>query len=286
MVAWRRLRCCILCSAFLLFHVPLPLAARTNAAERVMNKSISRTDRGNPWVLAGVSKEAYEIFESFWGDFQKRRGEKRFIAPKRVVWLNGAPGSGKGTNTPHVANELAISGRAIVTSDLLDGERFKAMKEEGKLIDDGDVINAVFSELLNGSHVAGAIVDGFPRTAQQAECVKLLHDKILAQNQRSEFTLLLFDVSEQVSVERQLGRGKEAARHNDEVRKSGKGKLLPLRKTDSDRRAASQRYQTYVEQTKQAERIMEKSFPCYRIDAGGPLPTVKANITKTLGRAK
>ena len=229
-------------------------------------------------------EEAGEIFENFWNDFTERHSWDEVVVPRLIVWLNGAPGSGKGTNTPHVAKELAISSPAIVTGELLDGERFMAIKEEGGLIDDEVVVGAVFNELFDGSRGGGVIVDGFPRTATQAECVKLLYDKILSLGQRSKFLLLLFEVSEQASVERQLGRGREAAIHNRTVAASGKGNTVPLRKTDSDSRAAARRYRIYVEQTKMAERIMETHFPSCAIDGSGSIEAVRDSITKALGQ--
>ncbi|MDR1436314.1 MAG: nucleoside monophosphate kinase [Puniceicoccales bacterium] len=282
MVAPVKLWSSLLCFSFLLFAVPEPLIGRQMIGKNAMDRrNAQQTER---LTNGEVSSGARKIFESFCREFESQRGNWKSAAPKRVIWLNGAPGAGKGTNAGHVAAALHIGEKPIVTSDLLDSAEFKALKDEGKLIGDEDVTVAVFRKLLDGSYRGGAIVDGFPRTAQQAECVKLLYDKILAKTGRLDFSMVLFEVSEAVSVERQLGRGRATALHNGEVRKSGNGKLVPVRKTDSDPRAARQRYKTYVEQTESAVATMKKFFPCHRIDAEGSFDQVKEAIGKTVRR--
>lgn len=44
---------------------------------------------------------------------------QRLVCPREVVWLNGAPGSGKGTNMPFIMKSRGLS-RAIGMSQLLD----------------------------------------------------------------------------------------------------------------------------------------------------------------------
>ncbi|MDR2667885.1 MAG: nucleoside monophosphate kinase [Puniceicoccales bacterium] len=286
MATCQKLYRCALCFTFLAFHAPLPLAAGTIAEKKIMGNSITCSSGAASCDRTGISKGACEIFDKFWREFNGPRGEKKFTAPKIVIWLNGAPGAGKGTNTRHVADRFGIKRKAIVTSDLLNSEEFKKLKEQGKLIDDAAVTKAVFTKLLSGAYSGGAIVDGFPRTAQQAECVKLLYDKILSRNQQSEFRMVLFEVPQNVSVDRQLGRGREATRFNEEVKKTGKGKPIAVRKTDVDPGAARMRYRTYVEQTEHAGDVMKQFFPCHRIDANGSLDQVKDNITATFKHVK
>ena len=44
---------------------------------------------------------------------------QRLVCPREVVWLNGAPGSGKGTNMPFIVKSRGLS-RAVGMSQLLD----------------------------------------------------------------------------------------------------------------------------------------------------------------------
>ncbi|MDR0678992.1 MAG: nucleoside monophosphate kinase [Puniceicoccales bacterium] len=231
-----------------------------------------------PWVLAGVSREAYEDFESFWQEFEAEPHGGNFAIPKKVIWLNGAPGAGKGTNTAYVRDVFQIRAEPIVTSDLLDSPAFQKAKDAGQLIGDREVTALVFRTLLSRPYAGGAIVDGYPRTAVQAECAKLLHDKIVAMKQSSDFHLVLLEVSEKMSVDRQLGRGVRAKRNNERAQATRNGKEMPVRQTDMDPAAARRRYRTYVEQTTAAMDVLGKYFPCHRVNAEGSFDRVRANV--------
>jgi adenylate kinase len=238
-----------------------------------------------PWALAGVSREAYESFEFFWKSFEAEPHGGNFAIPRKVIWLNGAPGAGKGTNTHYAQDVFQIKAEPIVTSDLLDSPDFQKEKDAGQLIGDREVTAIVFRTLLSRPYADGALVDGYPRTAVQAECVKLLHDKIVAMKQTSDFHLVLLEISEEMSVDRQLGRGARAERNNAQVRATGRGREVPIRPTDTDPEAARHRYQVYVEQTAAAVDVLKKYFPCHRVNAEGSFDRVRANVY-AIGRPK
>ena len=130
------------------------------------------------------------------------------------------------------------------------------------------------------------IVDGFPRTQVQVECLKLFYDKMT--ELREEFrnhnfprplfrTVLLF-VDEEVSVARQLHRGREAQEHNRKATESGVGQLAEIRATDLDPAAAGKRYQVFKETTFEALRSLRAIFHFRFIDASQPLAEVQQEI--------
>ena len=43
-------------------------------------------------------KDAQLIFQHIWGELVKKHGESCLRFPREIIWLGGAPGSGKGTN--------------------------------------------------------------------------------------------------------------------------------------------------------------------------------------------
>lgn len=276
------------CVKLCLFSVAAALASAT--AEGGTMASGSKTGFGRdvtstatpPWVGAGVSRAAYEDFQSFWETFEKQPRAGDFAIPRVIVWLNGAPGAGKGTNSSYVCDAFDVKEPPVVTSDLLASPAFVAAKESGKLVRDSAVTSLLFSTILSRRYAGGVVVDGYPRTAVQAECVKLLHEKILSMKQRSNFQVVIFDVSERVSVERQLGRGVQAQRHNDRVEKLGEGQLVEIRKTDKSSEAARHRFQVFVEETDGALKIFRGLFPCHRISAEGSFDQVRSNIYRTL----
>src|SRR5258708_14825378 len=105
----------------------------------------------------------------------------------------------------------------------------------------------------------GVIMDVFPRTIVQVECLKLfshpalnLHDEYrntpLARHFRKPlFRIALLFVSEEVSVQRQLKRGREIQEHNRQVRASGVGHMLDDRPTDTVPALCRKRYKTFKE---------------------------------------
>lgn len=102
----------------------------------------------------------------------------------RIVLL-GAPGSGKGTQAKKLMAERNIP--QISTGDMLReavaagtrfGERARGLMEAGQLVPD-DIVLGIISERLTRPDAAdGFILDGFPRTRQQAADLEELLDEL------------------------------------------------------------------------------------------------------------
>ncbi|HEV3440711.1 MAG TPA: nucleoside monophosphate kinase, partial [Gemmata sp.] len=61
-------------------------------------------------------KDAQLIFTPVWLDLQERHGRDNLRFPREFIWLGGAPGAGKGTNTPFIARTRDIDAPSIVVS--------------------------------------------------------------------------------------------------------------------------------------------------------------------------
>jgi adenylate kinase len=102
----------------------------------------------------------------------------------RIVLL-GAPGSGKGTQAKNLMQDRNIP--QISTGDILraavaDGTRFglkaKEIMDAGNLVSD-DIMLGIISERLSAPDASkGFILDGFPRTEQQAVDLAELLDEL------------------------------------------------------------------------------------------------------------
>jgi adenylate kinase len=144
--------------------------------------------------------------------------------------------------------------------------------------------------LLQPAYHDGVIVDGFPRTMVQAEVLKLLYNALLELHneyrstplaryfRKPNFRIALLFVSEEVSVLRQLKRGREKQEHNRQVRESGVGKLVEERVTDVDPELCRNRYRTFKETTFDALQMLKNHFQFHFIDAEGDLREVQQNI--------
>lgn len=235
-------------------------------------------------------KDAQLIFQAVWDDLTERHGADNLKFPREFIWLGGAPGAGKGTNTPFIAELRSIDAPPVVISNLLTSPRAVALKNAGKMVGDREVIGLLLDELLKPEYHDGVIVDGFPRTQVQVECLKLfyhrllgLHDAHRATPQAREFRkpmfrIALLHVGEEVSVARQIKRGEEIRRHNQQVREMGVGKLLEERVTDTDRELCRNRYKTYTDSTHAALQSLRRIFHFHFIDAEGDLAEVQRKI--------
>jgi len=128
----------------------------------------------------------------------------------RIVLL-GAPGAGKGTQAKRLADKLGVP--QISTGDLFRrniGAGTKLGLEAKGYLDAGDLVpssltNALVDDRLDEPDVAdGFILDGFPRSVEQAEA---LHDMLEARNTKID-AVLEFRVSEDVLLERLKERGR------------------------------------------------------------------------------
>src|SRR5271154_3382200 len=64
-------------------------------------------------------KDAQLIFSAVWGALLEHHGRDNLRFPREFIWLGGAPGAGKGTNTPFIAQARGIPAPPIVVSALL-----------------------------------------------------------------------------------------------------------------------------------------------------------------------
>jgi adenylate kinase len=228
---------------------------------------------------------AKKLFAEAWAELEKSIARATMAFPKEVIWLNGAPGAGKGTNTPTILKCRKITAQPVVTSDLLNTPEAQAIKAAGGLVGDKEVIGILLRKLLEPAYANGVVVDGFPRTRVQAECVKLFFAKLQGLSRqlkkpKPSFHLCILFVEEKEAVERQLGRGTKIAAANEEVKRTGQGQLQELRPTDVEPDAARKRYRVFCEQSLDALKSLSGAFPYHQIDAKGDIPTVEKNIIK------
>jgi len=117
----------------------------------------------------------------------------------------GAPGVGKGTQAKIVSKNLHIP--HISTGDILRtairkkselGLKAKSIVDSGELVPDEIMIGLVENVLKSNKCVDGFILDGFPRTLDQA---KLLQP-ILSEVCKSQITLITLDAEDEIIINR------------------------------------------------------------------------------------
>lgn len=239
-------------------------------------------------------KDAQVIFNTVWEDLAEEVGRPNLRFPKELILLGGAPGSGKGTHTRFVMQARGLTCDPIVVSDLLTSPEATRIKDQGRMVGDKEVIMILFRKLLEPQFRDGAIIDGFPRTRVQVECLKMLvhnvnmlHKEFSNTEQAIYFrqptihAMVLF-VSESTSIERQLHRGRAALAHNREVEETGVGTPMAMRDTDLNPDLARRRYQVFKEQTWDALSSLKEIYHYHFVNAEGPIAEVEANILSEL----
>lgn len=93
----------------------------------------------------------------------------------------GPPGSGKGTYASRLQTKLGLDViamgdifREIMKEDTPLGRKVKGFVEKGQLVPDDVVIEVLKQRLARSSSMKGFILDGYPRTIEQAKALDAL----------------------------------------------------------------------------------------------------------------
>jgi adenylate kinase len=239
-------------------------------------------------------KDAQVIFNTVWETLEEEVGHENLRFPKEIILLGGAPGAGKGTQTRFIMNARGLTRPAIVISQLLITPEAQRIKDQGRMVGDKEVVGILLRMLLQPEFRDGVLLDGFPRTRVQVECLKMLVDEINQLHNEFENTplaihfrrptihaMVLF-VTEKTSIERQIKRGLMIAAHNKEVEETGVGELLELRPTDLSEDTARRRYRVFKEQTWDALQSLKDIYHYHFVNGEGPIEEVEENILKEL----
>ncbi len=265
-------------------------------ATLLRNETINTNEpeKKSPHLVDLEVKDAQLIFNSVWEELEEDYGKLKLRFPKELILLGGAPGAGKGTNTSYIRQVRDISEQPIVVSELLDSPESRAIKAQGGMVGDRDVVRIVFRKLLEPQYRSGAVLDGFPRTKVQVECLKMLYDQMIALRRefadstelinfrQPVFHIMVLFVEEAESVARQLKRGRQTIAHNEEVARSGVGERWEERPTDFNEQLARNRYRVFKEQTYDALVSLKQIFHYHFINAQASLAEVQANILREL----
>jgi adenylate kinase len=126
--------------------------------------------------------------------------------------LIGGPGAGKGTQSERLKNALGIP--HISTGDILReevkqqttiGKKVVEVMQRGGLVDDDIVLALVEKRLQQPDTQKGFILDGFPRTINQAVGL----EQILEKRGTPEVKVIYLNTSDEEMTRRMMGRGRK-----------------------------------------------------------------------------
>jgi adenylate kinase len=201
-----------------------------------------------------------------------------------VVFL-GPPGAGKGTQAQRLVEEKGFI--HLSTGDMLReavkkgtplGLKAKEYMDRGELVPDDLIVELIKENLPKERNV---ILDGFPRTVAQAEAL----DKMLAELGKKVDAVILFDVPDEVVIERLSGR-----RIDPKTGKVYHIKYNPpppgvevIQREDDKPEVIKKRLEVYHKQTAPLIEYYSKKGNLYRIDATKKPEEVYGEILKVLG---
>ena len=125
------------------------------------------------------------------------------------IILMGLPGAGKGTQAEQIKENYPIPHistgdmfRAAIKNETPLGKEAKSYIDKGQLVPDSVTIGLVEERLNQEDAKEGFLLDGFPRTVEQAEAL----DQILAKTNRKIDKVLNIDVDPDILLPRLTGR--------------------------------------------------------------------------------
>jgi adenylate kinase len=139
------------------------------------------------------------------------------VSARRILLL-GPPGAGKGTQALLLVAKLGVPQistgdmlRGVVAAGTEVGVQAKGYMDRGELVPDAVVIGVAEERLSQDDAESGFVLDGFPRTAAQAEALDVLLERMGTHLERC----IALVVDEGPLVARLLGRAKIEGRSDD-----------------------------------------------------------------------
>jgi adenylate kinase len=209
--------------------------------------------------------------------------------------LLGPPGAGKGTQAKLIVESQGIP--QLSTGDMLReavaagseiGKRAKAVMDAGKLVSDDIVIGIVSDRVEQDDCAKGFILDGFPRTLEQADALAvMLNEKGLDLD-----AVIELEVDDDALVERVAGRytcGGCGEGYHDTFKQPAKegicdkcGSTEFKRRPDDNAETMRTRLRSYYKETAPLVGYYYANRTLKRVDGMGEIAAISSSIDKIL----
>ena len=212
-----------------------------------------------------------------------------------IIVLMGAPGAGKGTQARLLQERMGLPQistgdifRSLAEANTPLANEVREIQQAGRLIPDQVVIRVVEERTSQHDCRNGFILDGFPRTAAQAEMLEQL-----AERQGNGIKAIFIDVPTELLMQRLTGRrtcpvcGEIYNIHFKPPKFDNRCDLHPerelLHRADDAPEKIQVRLATYAKETAPLLAYYERSNRLHRIDGTREVEKIYADIQRVLG---
>ena len=208
---------------------------------------------------------------------------------KKELIMVGPPASGKGTQTKKLAAETGLKHvdtgsmlREAVSNGTEAGKIAKGFMDKGQLVPVEIVARIIKERLMKDDCKNGFILDGFPRSTEQAAILDNILEEIDGDNEVS-LKVIYFDIPMDNLIERIVNRrscpacGAIFNVKTMTLKNDGKCDICNadlVQRADDNEETAKSRFNTYFEQTAPLVDLYEKRGVLVKIDAAGSIDEV------------
>ena len=215
---------------------------------------------------------------------------------KEFIFL-GPPACGKGTQTnrlskyldlPHIDTGSLL--RAEIAKKTEEGLIAKSFIDKGQLVPIDLVATIIGKKLSDKECENGYVLDGYPRSLEQAEKLEEINSKIDFEN-KVNFKAIYFDIDTDILIERIIHRQSCpicGEIYNKKFKPSkvenicDKCNVELKTRNDDTEEIAKQRFNTYFEQTAPLVDFYNQKGVLYKLDAKGSIDEVWERLLKLI----
>ena len=215
---------------------------------------------------------------------------------KNLIFL-GPPACGKGTQTNRLSEYLGLPHidtgsllRAEIAKETEEGKVAKSFIDKGQLVPIDLVAKIIGKKLAGEECKNGYVLDGYPRSLEQAEKLEIINKEVDGENETS-FRAIYFDIDTQILLDRIIHRQSCPVCGEIYNKKFKPSKVENMcdkchvelkTRADDNAETAKARFDTYFEQTAPLIKFYEDKDVLYKIDANGSIDEVWERLLKVV----
>ncbi len=217
---------------------------------------------------------------------------------KKVFIFLGPPGCGKGTQTTRLSQKLDIphvDTGSLLRKNIQDNTPFgieaKKYIDKGQLVPIEVVQNVIKDRIKKDDCKDGFILDGFPRSVEQADALKGILKEVTNFNLQDDALAIYFDIENEVLIQRLVNRRSCPKCGMIYNLISSPPKIMNycdicdtqlVQRKDDNEETARLRFETYENETKPLLEYFENEGILKEINADAPITDVWESIKEII----